>query len=164
MRTLAAEDAVVLVAREPDAELADSPRGWIHRALRVGTFADERVLLMVARAEAVAKEHKLTPREGETLLELLRCDSYEEIVDALGIARSTVCTHAKKVFEKTGTRSRHALTLLVAFGLRPVCASKADERGEARPGRAGAYAKPGRDGRDGRESGRGTRSSARARR
>jgi DNA-binding CsgD family transcriptional regulator len=119
---------------------------------------------MVARAEAVAKEHGLTPREGEILLELVRCDSYEEIVDALGIARSTVCTHAKKVFEKTGAHSRHALTLLVAFGIRPTRASKADERGEARPGRAAARAKLDHGHREERGPGRDTCGSPRSRR
>ncbi|HWB77208.1 MAG TPA: helix-turn-helix transcriptional regulator [Nannocystaceae bacterium] len=90
--------------------------------------SDKASLLLVACADAIAREYALTSREGEVLLELVRCESYDEIADALAIARSTARTHAKQVFRKTATTSRRALTLLVAFGIRPKGATaRADE-------------------------------------
>ncbi len=162
MTTFSAEEAVGLVTREHNAEFGTSPRGQGGGSMRVGAIGDEGALLLVARAKAVAKEHDLTPREQDILLELVRCDSYEEIVDELGIARSTVCTHARRVFEKTGTHSRHALTLLVAFGIRPA-RSRADERAEARAGRAPGRGETDRAGGGQRGAGRGPGGAPRGR-
>lgn len=109
---------------------SDSRGELIRGSLRLTAASDDGLRVMLARAEGVAKDHGLTQREGEVLLELVRCDSYQEITDQLGIARSTLCTHARNVFEKTGASSRHALMLLVAFGIRPARSSRGEDPSE----------------------------------
>ena len=50
-----------------------------------------------------------TPREEDIVRLLLAGESTQSITEKLGIAENTVRTHLKKVFEKTGARSRTEL-------------------------------------------------------
>src|SRR5437867_3542664 len=58
----------------------------------------------------------LTPREREVALLLLAGASTVEVCTALSISRETLKTHAKRLFEKSGVRTR---TAFVAKMLRP---------------------------------------------
>jgi DNA-binding CsgD family transcriptional regulator len=52
----------------------------------------------------------LTPREVDVLEMLLRGDNYDEIVEELSYARSTVEQDANRIFRKSGARNRNRLS------------------------------------------------------
>ena len=67
-----------------------------------------------APPEVIAKTHNLTPTELRVLLAIVQVGGVPEVADTLGVAESTVQTHVKRLYRKTGT-GRHAdLVKLVA--------------------------------------------------
>ena len=65
------------------------------------------------RVAALACEHKLSPREKETLLYLSRGHSYVFIAERLCVSESTARTHVRNIFRKIGVNSREELLGLV---------------------------------------------------
>lgn len=119
MTRLAAEEVVLLVPTSLDAvALREILRRSTDRLVRVVSLGDCGTVEMVARVETVGRAYKLSPREREVLLAIVRGASNEDIADELGIALSTVKRHVENVLRGTGSASRIELLGLVAFGIR----------------------------------------------
>lgn len=69
--------------------------------------------LVEQRCEQVAREHGLTPREGEIVLYLGRGHSYAYIANALTVSENTVRTHVRNIYRKLGVTSREELLAVV---------------------------------------------------
>ena len=61
----------------------------------------------------MAREHGLTPREGEIVLYLGRGHSYAYIANALTVSENTVRTHVRNIYRKLGVTSREELLAVV---------------------------------------------------
>jgi DNA-binding CsgD family transcriptional regulator len=64
--------------------------------------------------ETVAKRHRLTPSELRVLLAIVDVGGAPEVAEALGVSETTVKTHLRHIFEKTGTSRQADLVKLVA--------------------------------------------------
>lgn len=81
-------------------------------------------LFVVRRART-----KLTPREKDVLLGLIRCESEEELAVRLGIAKTSVHTHLRRLYSKLNVENaRQAISR--SFQLRLVDWLEMPERGE----------------------------------
>jgi DNA-binding CsgD family transcriptional regulator len=69
---------------------------------------------------AIAKTFKLTMTELRVLFAIVEVGGAPEVADMLGIAPSTVRTHLKHVYEKTGTARQADLVKLVASFVGPL--------------------------------------------
>jgi len=69
--------------------------------------------------ETIAKLYKLTPSELRVLQAVVEIGGMPAVADALGISESTVRTHLKSLFEKTGTHRQADLVKLVAGASSP---------------------------------------------
>ena len=74
--------------------------------------ADASVSLDTACA-AVSERFGLSEREHEVLVLLARGHSRAYIRDALFISKNTIATHARHIYQKTGTHSQQELIVLV---------------------------------------------------
>jgi DNA-binding CsgD family transcriptional regulator len=70
--------------------------------------------------EAIAKRHQLTPSELRVLLGIVEVGGVPEVARAMGISDTTVKTHLRHVFEKTGTTRQAELVKLVASFANPL--------------------------------------------
>jgi len=66
-----------------------------------------------AREEHLKETHRLSPQETRIVLHLVDGGSVATCADALGVAESTVRTHLKSVFAKTGVRRQAELRTLL---------------------------------------------------
>jgi DNA-binding CsgD family transcriptional regulator len=64
--------------------------------------------------ETIARLHRLTPGELRVMLGIIEADSIQQVAETLGISESTVKTHLRRVYEKTGTSGQVELVKLVA--------------------------------------------------
>jgi DNA-binding CsgD family transcriptional regulator len=64
--------------------------------------------------ETVAQRHRLTPSELRVLLAIVEVGGAPEVAQALGVSETTVKTHLRHIFEKTGTSRQAELVKLVA--------------------------------------------------
>jgi DNA-binding CsgD family transcriptional regulator len=64
--------------------------------------------------EAIARHYELTPAELRVLMALVEIGGVPEVAPVLGIAETTVRTHLRHLFEKTGTSRQADLVKLVA--------------------------------------------------
>jgi DNA-binding CsgD family transcriptional regulator/PAS domain-containing protein len=87
--------------------------GLKHSAV-AAVFLREASLSIPSPIENLSKSYKLTASETRILLAVTEIGSVPEIVSALGISESTVKTHLRRVFEKTGTRRQAELVKLIA--------------------------------------------------
>ena len=77
-------------------------------------IAAETVVSPMDNACAAISEHfGLSEREREVLLLLARGHSRAYIRDALFISKNTIATHARHIYQKTGTHSQQELIVLV---------------------------------------------------
>lgn len=72
-------------------------------------------------AERVAQLHGLTPAEGRLAAHLVQGATLDEAARQMGVALTTVRTHLKRTFEKTGTKRQAELVKLLTNGLFQVC-------------------------------------------
>jgi DNA-binding CsgD family transcriptional regulator len=77
-------------------------------------FVHKAALDAPAPPETIAKTFKLTPAELRVLLGVVEVGGAPEVAEALGIAASTVTTHLKHLYAKTGTSRQADLVKLVA--------------------------------------------------
>jgi DNA-binding CsgD family transcriptional regulator len=77
-------------------------------------FLNKAVLDTRSLPHRIAETYKLTSAELRILLAILEACDVREVAEALGIAESTVKTHLRRVFAKTGTRGQVHLVKLVA--------------------------------------------------
>jgi DNA-binding CsgD family transcriptional regulator len=67
-----------------------------------------------AAPEVLARAYHLTPTELRILLALAEIGGVPEVAEALGVAGSTVKSHLRQLFDKTGTRRQAELVRLLA--------------------------------------------------
>ncbi len=72
-------------------------------------------------ASRVAQLHGLTPAEARLAAHLVQGATLVEAARRMGVALTTVRTHLKRTFEKTGTRRQAELVKLLTNGLFQVC-------------------------------------------
>jgi DNA-binding CsgD family transcriptional regulator len=87
--------------------------GLKHSAI-AAVFLREASLSIPSPIENLSRSYKLTAGETRILLAVTEIGGVPEIVSALGISESTVKTHLRRVFEKTGTRRQADLVKLIA--------------------------------------------------
>jgi DNA-binding CsgD family transcriptional regulator len=73
-----------------------------------------------APPEVIAKTYNLTPSELRVLLAIVEVGGAPEVAEALGVAESTVKTHLKRLYRKTGASRQADLVKLVAGFSRPL--------------------------------------------
>lgn len=66
-----------------------------------------------AREDYLRETHRLSPQETRIVLHLVDGGSVATCVETLGVAESTVRTHLKSVFAKTGVRRQADLRTLL---------------------------------------------------
>ena len=71
---------------------------------------------------AIAKLYKLTPTERRVLSGIVQVGGVPEVAEAMGISVSTVKTHLRRLFAKTGTDRQADLVKLVAGYANPLVA------------------------------------------
>lgn len=84
-----------------------------HRAA-AALFVRKAALPIPSRAEVIGKAFKLTPAELRVLLALVELGGIPEVAAALGVAGSTVKTHVRRLFDKTGAARQVDLVKIVA--------------------------------------------------
>jgi DNA-binding CsgD family transcriptional regulator/PAS domain-containing protein len=83
-------------------------------------FVHKAALDTPAPPEAIAKAYKLTPMELRVLLAVVEVGGVPEVAEALGIADTTVRTHLRRAYEKTGVNRQADLVKLVAAFTNPL--------------------------------------------
>ena len=77
-------------------------------------FVHKAALDAPSPLEVIAKSYRLTPTELRVLLAVVEVGGAPEVAATLGIADSTVKTHLRRLYEKTGARRHADLVKLVA--------------------------------------------------
>jgi len=77
-------------------------------------FVRKVALPMTSRSEVIGQVFKLTPTELRVLGAMVEVGRVPEVAAALGVAESTVRTHVRRLFEKTGANRQADLVKLVA--------------------------------------------------
>jgi DNA-binding CsgD family transcriptional regulator len=77
-------------------------------------FVHKAALDTPSPPEVIAKAFKLTPTELRVLLAIVEMGGVPEVSEALGVAESTVKTHLRSLFGKTGTSRQADLVKLFA--------------------------------------------------
>jgi DNA-binding CsgD family transcriptional regulator/PAS domain-containing protein len=120
--------AVPLVARDGERYVAHVLPLTSGARRRAGTSYAAVAALFVHKAaldapsppEAIAKTYKLTPMELRVLLAVVEVGGVPEVAEALGIAETTVRTHLRQAYQKTGTNRQADLVKLVAAFSNPL--------------------------------------------
>jgi DNA-binding CsgD family transcriptional regulator len=73
-----------------------------------------KAALVSSRSEVIGKVFKLTPTELRVLLAIVEVGGVPEVAAALGVADTTIRTHIRRLFEKTGVARQADLVKLVA--------------------------------------------------
>jgi DNA-binding NarL/FixJ family response regulator len=108
----------LIVVRAAGADLRFTVMPWLaentqsERSLIAITFERTQGALAVA-AVLFAKHHKLTASEQSVLVALTNGHSVTQVASDLGVAVSTIRTHVRHLFEKTGARNLRALVSLL---------------------------------------------------
>jgi DNA-binding CsgD family transcriptional regulator len=77
-------------------------------------FVRKAALTIPPRSEVIGKAFKLTPTELRVLLAIVELGGVPEVAAALGVAGTTVKTHLRHLFEKTGAARQADFVKLVA--------------------------------------------------
>src|SRR5215467_6276796 len=85
-------------------------------------FVHKATLDMPSPQEVIAKLYKLTPTELRVLFAIVQVGGVPEVAEAMGISTSTVKTHLRRLFAKTGTDRQAELVKLVAAYANPLVA------------------------------------------
>jgi len=85
-------------------------------------FVQKASLDLPTPQEAIAKLYKLTPTELRVLSGIVQVGGVPEVAEAMGISVSTVKTHLRRLFAKTGTDRQADLVKLVAGYANPLVA------------------------------------------
>jgi DNA-binding CsgD family transcriptional regulator len=89
-------------------------RAGIDYAAVAAVFVREAALDSPSVPQAIARSYRLTPTELRVLLALVGVGGVSEVAATLGIAKTTVKMHLRRLFEKTGTGRQADLVKLVA--------------------------------------------------
>ncbi len=77
-------------------------------------FVRKAALQPPSSADAIGRTYKLTPTELQVLLAVVEVGGAPDVAEALGVAESTVKTHLKRLYHKTGASRQADLVKLVA--------------------------------------------------
>jgi DNA-binding CsgD family transcriptional regulator len=96
-----------------------SPRGARRRAGNAyaavaALFVHKAALNTPSQLEVIAKTFKLTASELRVLLAIVQVGGVAGTAEALGVAHTTVKTHLRRLYAKTGTARQAELVKLVA--------------------------------------------------
>lgn len=96
--------------------LTSGPRrraGAAYRAV-AAVFVRKVALTIPPRSDALRDAFRLTPTELRVLLAIVELGGIPEVAAALGVAATTIRTHVRRLFEKTGTARQADFVKLVA--------------------------------------------------
>ncbi|MGJ4889543.1 helix-turn-helix transcriptional regulator [Bradyrhizobium sp. HKCCYLRH3099] len=101
-----------------------------HARRAVGRMVEATAAIFVRNAaleppqapELIAKAYRLTPAELRVLLGIVDVGGVPEVADLLGVAETTIKTHLRRVFTKTGAARQADLVKLTAGFALPVSA------------------------------------------
>ena len=85
-------------------------------------FVHRAELDMPSPQEVIGKFYKLTPTELRVLFAIVQVGGVPQVSEAMGISESTVKTHLRRLFAKTGTDRQADLVKLVAAYANPLVA------------------------------------------
>jgi DNA-binding CsgD family transcriptional regulator len=85
-------------------------------------FVKKAALDMPSPQNIIAKFYKLTPTELRVLFAIVQVGGVPEVAESMGISPSTVKTHLRRLFAKTGTDRQADLVKLVAGYVNPLVA------------------------------------------
>jgi DNA-binding CsgD family transcriptional regulator len=122
--------AVPLVARDGEHYVAHvlpltagaRRRAGAAYAAVAAVFVHKADLDMPSPQEVIAKFYKLTPTELRVLFAIFQVGGVPEVAEAMGISESTVKTHLRRLFAKTGSDRQADLVKLVAAYANPLVA------------------------------------------
>ncbi|WP_198957618.1 helix-turn-helix transcriptional regulator [Bradyrhizobium canariense] len=77
-------------------------------------FVRKAALTILPRSEALRNAFKLTPAELRVMLAIVELGGVPEVAAALGVANTTIKTHVRRLFEKTGAARQADFVKLVA--------------------------------------------------
>jgi DNA-binding CsgD family transcriptional regulator len=89
-------------------------RSGIGYAAAAAVFVRRAVLDLAAPLATLAETYGLTPGETRVLVAVVEFGGVPEASQALGVSETTVKTHLRHVFDKTGTKRQSELVKLVA--------------------------------------------------
>jgi DNA-binding CsgD family transcriptional regulator len=89
-------------------------------AAAAALFVQKAALATRSPPEAIAKTYRLTPMEVRVLLAIVEVGGVPQVAQTLGIGESTVKTHLKRLYEKTGARRQADLVKLFAGYTNPL--------------------------------------------
>jgi DNA-binding CsgD family transcriptional regulator/PAS domain-containing protein len=121
---MAVSDSIALPVQSADGEsyvahflpLSPERRREAAEAYRavMAVFVQKAELADAAVADVIGRHYRLTPTELRVLLTVIEAGGVAETASVLGIAETTVKTHLRRLFSKTGTRRQLELARLVA--------------------------------------------------
>ena len=85
-------------------------------------FVKKAALNMPSPLDIIAKFYKLTPTELRVLFAIVQVGGVPDVAQSMGISPSTVKTHLRRLFAKTGTDRQADLVKLVAGYVNPLVA------------------------------------------
>jgi DNA-binding CsgD family transcriptional regulator len=114
--------AVPLVARDGERYVAHvlplssgARRGaGVSYAAAAALFVQKAALATHSPPAVIAKTYRLTPMELRVLLAIVEVGGVPQVAETLGIGESTVKTHLKRLYVKTGARRQADLVKLFA--------------------------------------------------
>jgi DNA-binding CsgD family transcriptional regulator len=114
--------AVQLMARTGERHVAhvlpltsgERRRAGMDYAAVAAVFVREATLDVPSVPQVIARSYRLTPTELRVLLAVVEVGGVSEVAARLGIAKTTVKMHLRRLFEKTGTGRQADLVKLVA--------------------------------------------------
>jgi DNA-binding CsgD family transcriptional regulator len=89
-------------------------------AAAAAVFVQKASLDVPSPQEAIAKLHKLTPMELRVLFAIVQVGGVPEVAAMMGSSSSTIRTHLRRLFSKTGTDRQADLVKLVAGYTNPL--------------------------------------------
>jgi DNA-binding CsgD family transcriptional regulator len=89
-------------------------RAGAAHAAAAALFVRKAALESPPPSEVIGKAYNLTPTELRVLLGIVEIGGVPEVADALGVADTTIKTHLRRLFEKTGAGRQADLVKLVA--------------------------------------------------
>lgn len=92
----------------------------VSHAAAAAVFVHRSALGRPLPLEVIAEHYRLTPAEVRVLFALLEVGGVPEVAPMLGISQTTVKTHLKHLFQKTGTRRQTDLVKLAAGFFNPL--------------------------------------------
>jgi DNA-binding CsgD family transcriptional regulator/PAS domain-containing protein len=85
-------------------------------AIAAAVFVCKARLEIPSTPEVIRHAYQLTPTELRVLLAIVNVGGISEVATSLGVANSTIKTHVRRLFEKTGTtRQADLVKLVVGF-------------------------------------------------